>query len=217
MALPVLFLKHKFSMKDGLTLKNFLIPDSKPFVADDVFIAPGAVVIGAVELHAESSVWYGAVLRGDINRIVVGAQSNVQDGSVLHVSDDHACILGERVIVGHRAVVHACTVGDEVLVGMGAIILDGAKIGARSIIAAGALVTKNMLVPEGSLVVGSPARVVRALAPEEQMANARLALKYVEISRRYLALGLGGMPVSAENDSASLASSPGEVLVCSYP
>lgn len=149
-------------------------------------------MVGAVEMHAESSAWYGSVLRGDINRIIVGAQSNVQDGSVLHVSDDHACVLGERVTVGHRAVVHACTVGDEVLVGMGAIILDGAQIGARSIIAAGALVTKNMIVPEGSLMVGSPARFVRTLSLVEQSANARLALKYVEISRRYLALGLGG-------------------------
>lgn len=173
------------------TLKKFLLPESCPAVAADVFIARGAIVLGAVELHEQSSVWYGAVLRGDINRIVVGAQSNVQDGSVLHVSDDCACVLGERVTVGHRAVVHACTVGDEVLVGMGAIILDGAQIGARSIIAAGALVTKNMVVPEGSLVVGSPARVVRALTMEEQQANAKLALKYVEVSRRYLAMGLG--------------------------
>lgn len=168
-------------------LKKFLIPESRPLVADGVFIAPGAVVVGAVELGAESSIWFGSVLRGDINRIVVGAQSNVQDGSVLHVSDDHACVLGERVTVGHRAVVHACTVEDEVLVGMGAVILDGARIGARSIIAAGALVTKNMQVPPGSLVMGSPAKVVRALTPEEQAANACLALKYVEVSRRCLA------------------------------
>ncbi len=174
------------------TLKKFLLPDSRPSVAADVFIAHGAVVLGAVELREQSSVWYGSVLRGDINRIVIGAQSNVQDGSVLHVSDDHACVLGERVTVGHRAVVHACTVEDEVLVGMGAIILDGAQIGARSIIAAGALVTKNTIVPEGSLVIGSPARVVRALSLEEQRANAKLALKYVEVSRRYLAMGLGG-------------------------
>lgn len=173
-------------------LKKFLLPESRPSVAADVFIAQGAIVLGAVELGAQSSVWYGAVLRGDINRIVVGAQSNVQDGSVLHVSDDCACVLGDRVTVGHRAVVHACTVGDEVLVGMGAIILDGAQIGARSIIAAGALVTKNMIIPEGSLVVGSPARVVRALSLEEQQANAKLALKYVEVSRRFLAMGLGG-------------------------
>lgn len=177
------------------TLKNFLLEEEKPSVAADVFIAPGAVVLGAVEMGPGSSAWYGAVLRGDINRIVVGAQSNVQDGSVLHVSDDHPCVLGERVTVGHRAVVHACTVGDEVLVGMGAIILDGAQIGPRSTIAAGALVPKNMVVPEGSLVVGSPARVVRALSDEEQAANGRLALKYVEVSRRYLALGLGGTPI----------------------
>ena len=100
-------------------LKSFLIPDEKPSVAEGVFLAPGAVVVGAVEIGAEASVWYGAVLRGDINRIVVGAQSNVQDGSVLHVSDEFPCVLGDRVSVGHRAVVHACTVGDEVLVGMG--------------------------------------------------------------------------------------------------
>lgn len=178
-------------------VKQFLLPEARPSIAEGVFIAPGAVVLGAVEMGVESSVWYGAVLRGDINRIVVGAQSNVQDGSVLHVSDDFACVLGERVVVGHRAVVHACTVGDEVLVGMGAIILDGAQIGPRCIIAAGALVTKGTVIPEGSLVVGSPARVVRALRPEEQAANAKLALKYVEISRRYLALGMGGAPLGA--------------------
>ncbi|MFO1486744.1 MAG: gamma carbonic anhydrase family protein [Verrucomicrobiaceae bacterium] len=177
-------------------LKKFLLPESKPVLGTGVFIAPGAVVLGAVEMGAQSSAWYGAVLRGDINRVIVGAQSNVQDGSVLHVSDDCACVLGERVTVGHRAVVHACTVGDEVLVGMGAIILDGAQIGPRSIIAAGALVTKGMVVPEGSLVMGSPARVVRALTPEEHAGNAKLALKYVEVSRRYLELGLGGAPVA---------------------
>ncbi len=182
-------------------LKKFLLPDAQPSVGGDVFIALGAVVLGAVELREQSSVWYGSVLRGDINRIVVGAQSNVQDGSVLHVSDDCACVLGDRVTVGHRAVVHACTVGDEVLVGMGAIILDGAQIGARSIIAAGALVTKNMIIPEGSLVVGSPARVVRALTLEEQQANAKLALKYVEVSRRYLAMGLGGSVVEISGAS----------------
>ncbi|MCB1279445.1 gamma carbonic anhydrase family protein [Prosthecobacter sp.] len=183
-------------------LKKFLLSESQPSVAGDVFIAPGAIVVGAVELHAESSVWYGSVLRGDINHIVVGAQSNVQDGSVLHVSDDFACVLGDRVSVGHRAVVHACTVEDEVLVGTGAIIMDGAQIGARSIVAAGALVTKNTIIPEGSLVMGSPARVVRALSPEERQANAKLALKYVEVSRRYRELGLGGDAVRVRSGSA---------------
>jgi gamma-carbonic anhydrase len=169
------------------TLKKFLLPDERPAAHSSAFIAPGAIVIGAVELGAESSIWFGSVLRGDINRIVIGSQSNIQDGAVLHVSDDHACILGDRVTVGHRAVVHACTVGDEVLVGMGSIILDGAQIGARSTIAAGALVPKNMQVPPGSLVIGAPAKVVRALSADEQAANANLALKYVAVSRRYLA------------------------------
>jgi carbonic anhydrase/acetyltransferase-like protein (isoleucine patch superfamily) len=171
-------------------LKKFLLRDAAPSVHPSAFIAPGAVVLGGVEIGQESSVWYTAVLRGDINRIVLGDQTNVQDGSVLHVSDDFACVLGDRVTVGHRAVVHACTVGDEVLVGMGAVILDGAQIGPRCIIAAGALVTKGASIPEGSLVVGSPAKVVRALTREEMAANARLALKYVELSRRYLDLGL---------------------------
>lgn len=171
-------------------LKKFLLPEVCPSVPPSVFIAPGAIVLGGVEIGQDSSVWYTAVLRGDINRIVLGEQTNVQDGSVLHVSDDFACVLGDRVTVGHRAVVHACTVGHEVLVGMGAVILDGAQIGPRSIIAAGALVTKGTVIPAGSLVVGSPARVVRALTPEEMAGNAKLALKYVEISRRYLEMGL---------------------------
>jgi carbonic anhydrase/acetyltransferase-like protein (isoleucine patch superfamily) len=166
-------------------LRRFLLPERQPQIPATCFVAPGAVVIGAVTLEEESSIWYTSVLRGDINEIRVGPQSNVQDGSVLHVSDDQPCVLGARVSVGHRAIVHAAEVGDEVLVGMGAIILDGARIGPRCVIAAGALVTKGTVVPEGSLFVGSPGRVVRALSAEEQQANARLALKYVEISRRY--------------------------------
>jgi carbonic anhydrase/acetyltransferase-like protein (isoleucine patch superfamily) len=180
-------------------LKNLLIPDFNPSVHQSAFLAPGCSVLGSVELNAESSIWFGAVLRGDINSIIIGAQSNVQDGCVLHVSDDFPCILGERVTVGHRAVVHACTVGDEVLIGMGAIILDGAVIGARSIVAAGSLVTKGMQVPEGSLVMGSPARVVRPLTEAEQQANAQLALKYVAISRRYLELDVSSLLAQASN------------------
>jgi len=184
-------------MEPAANLKRFLLPFREPQLGEHVFIAPGAVVLGAVVMGDQSSAWYGAVLRGDINEIVVGVQSNVQDGSVLHVSDDFPCVLGERVTVGHRAVVHACQVGDEVLIGMGAIILDGAKIGPRSIIAAGALVTKNMVVPEGSLVVGTPARVARLLSTDEQRSNAKLALKYVEISRRYLEMGSAVTPSGA--------------------
>ncbi len=175
-------------MNDSL-LKNFLIPEHTPTFGAGVFLAPGATVIGDVVIGAESSIWFGSVIRADIHRIQIGSQSNVQDGSVLHVSDTFPCTLGDRVTVGHRAVVHACTVEDEVLVGMGAILLDGAVIGARSIIAAGALVTKNTQIPPGSLVMGSPAKIIRPLSAAEQQANARLALKYVEVSRRYLAAG----------------------------
>ncbi len=176
-------------------LKSFLIPRENPFLAPDAWLAPGAVVVGAVSLSEQSSVWFGAVLRGDINHIVVGARSNIQDGAVVHVSDNEAAVIGREVTVGHRAIVHACTVGDGVLVGMGAVLLDGCRIGAESIIAAGALVPKGMEVPEGSLVVGMPARVSRALSAEERAANRRLAAKYVEVARRYRELGLHGAPM----------------------
>lgn len=172
-------------------LRRFLMPDSSPVIHPSVFIARGATVVGDVRLEQDSSIWYGAVLRGDIHHIRVGAGSNIQDGSVVHVSDDYAAEIGERVTVGHRAVVHACRIGDETLVGMGAIVLDGAEIGARCVIGAGALVTKGAVIPEGSLVVGSPMRIVRALSDEERNANAALARKYIEVARRYIGLGHG--------------------------
>ncbi len=170
-------------------LTSFYLAEYEPIVAGSAFVAPGAVLVGAVSIGEECSVWYGAVLRGDIHRIAVGEQSNIQDGSVLHVADDYPCAIANLVTVGHRAVVHACSIGPEVLVGMGAIVMDGAEIGARSIIAAGALVPKGMTVPEGSLVMGVPAKVVRKVTPEEALANRALALKYVELSRRYIELG----------------------------
>ena len=172
-------------------LHRFLMPDSRPVIHSSVFIAQGATVIGDVRLEEDSSVWYGAVLRGDIHRIRVGAGSNIQDGTIVHVSDDYPAEIGERVTVGHRAVIHACKVGDETLVGMGAIVLDGAEIGPRCVIGAGALVTKGAVIPEGSLVVGSPMRIVRALSDEERRANLALARKYIEVSRRYIELGHG--------------------------
>ncbi len=175
--------------KSGL-LPHFLLPDHVPQIASDSFVAPCATVLGGAVLGTQSSVWYGAVIRADINFITLGAQSNAQDGAVLHVSDDYPCEIGERVTIGHRVVVHACRIADEVLVGMGAIMLDGADIGPRCIIAAGAVVPKNFVAAEGSLIVGVPARIVRTLTTEEQHANARLALKYVELSRRYLERGM---------------------------
>lgn len=170
-------------------MKRFLLPEYAPKIDPTAYVADGAVVVGAVEVGEEASIWFNCVLRGDINRIVIGSQTNVQDGTIVHVADDFAAVVGERVSIGHRAIVHACTVGDETLVGMGAIIMDGAVIGPRCIIGAGALVTKHIQVPEGSLVMGSPAKVVRKLSLEEQLQNKALAAKYVESSRRFMALG----------------------------
>jgi gamma-carbonic anhydrase len=152
----------------------------KPKLGKGVYIARGAVVLGDVTLGSHASVWYNAVLRGDINRIAVGHHTNIQDNAVLHLADEFPCVIGNYVTVGHSAIVHACTVGDEVLVGMGAVILDGAKIGKQSIIGAKALVTQGMIVPPGSLVLGSPAKVVRKLTAKERLGLKYWAEKYVK-------------------------------------
>jgi carbonic anhydrase/acetyltransferase-like protein (isoleucine patch superfamily) len=153
---------------------------SKPRLGSGVYIAKGAVVIGAVTLGDYSSVWYHAVLRGDINRIEVGHHTNIQDNAVLHLADDFPCILGNYVTVGHSAIVHACTIGDETLIGIGATILDGAVIGQQCIIGANALVTQGMEVPDGSMVLGSPGRVVRSLNLEQRAGLRAWAQKYVD-------------------------------------
>src|ERR1035437_10130549 len=152
----------------------------KPKLGKGVYLAKTAVVFGDVTLGAHSSVWYGAVLRGDINRIVVGHHTNIQDTAVLHLADDFPCLLGNWVTVGHGAIVHACTVGDETLVGMGAVILDGAVIGKQSLIGAKALVTQGTKIPPGSLVLGAPAKVVRKLSKEERAGLKWWAEKYVD-------------------------------------
>lgn len=156
------------------------------------FVVPDATVIGDVSLGADASVWHRAVLRGDINRIVIGAQTNIQDGVIVHLADNLPALVGERVTVGHGAIIHACAIDDEVLVGMGATILDGAEIGARSIIGANTLVLGGTKIPPGSLVVGAPGKVVRQLSQEEQAAIARWALKYVEVARHFREHYAGG-------------------------
>ena len=152
----------------------------QPKLGKGAYLASTAVVLGDVTLGAHASVWYGAVLRGDINRIVVGHHSNIQDNAVLHLADDYPCVVGNWVTVGHGAIVHACTVGDESLVGMGAVILDGAVIGKQSIIGAKALVTQGTKIPPGSLVLGAPAKVVRKLSKEERAGLKWWAEKYVD-------------------------------------
>jgi carbonic anhydrase/acetyltransferase-like protein (isoleucine patch superfamily) len=165
-------------------LDTFLL--KKPAFGKGVYIAQGAVVLGDVTLGDHSSVWCNAVLRGDINRIVVGHHTNIQDNAVLHLSDDFLCILGNYVTVGHAAVVHACTIGDQALIGIGSTILDGAVIGEQSLVGAGALVAPGTRIPSGSLVLGSPAKVVRELSPQERAELKTLAEKYVRVAAYYL-------------------------------
>lgn len=161
-----------------------------PRVAEDAYVAKGAVLIGDVEIGVRCSVWYQCTLRADIAPICIGKESNIQDAAVVHVADDHPVVVGDRVTVGHSAILHACHVEDEVLVGMGAIILDGARIGARSIVGANSTVTGGTVIPPGSLVLGSPAKVVRPLRVEEQERLASWALKYVELSAFYRSGGV---------------------------
>jgi carbonic anhydrase/acetyltransferase-like protein (isoleucine patch superfamily) len=158
----------------------------KPRLGKQVYLARGAVVIGDVTIGDFSSVWYNAVLRGDINCIEVGHHTNIQDNAVLHLADELPCRVGNYVTVGHAAILHACTVGDETLIGIGATILDGAEIGAHCLVGANALVTGGTQVPDGSLVFGAPAKVVRPLNPEEIQMLRSSAEKYAETAVYYL-------------------------------
>lgn len=164
-----------------------------PRIHPSALVVPGATVVGDVTLEEGSSIWYGVVLRGDINRIVIGPRSNIQDNAVVHLADEFPALIGALVTVGHGAIVHACVVDDEVLIGMGAIILDGAEIGARSIIGANALVATGAKIPPGSLVLGSPAKIVRQLSVEEQASIKTWAEKYVETAKRFRDFCSGGL------------------------
>jgi len=153
-----------------------------PELGADAFVARTATVIGRVSLGEQASIWYGSVARGDVGEIIIGRGTNVQDLSMLHVTSETAdtCRLGAGVTVGHRCILHGCTVGDNVLIGMGAIVLDGADIGPWSVVGAGSLVTPGKKIPEGSLVVGAPGRVIRAVTDEEREGIVRTAAHYVE-------------------------------------
>lgn len=156
-----------------------------PQVDATAFVEASAQVVGEVSVGAGSSVWFNAVVRGDINGVRIGAQSNIQDLCCLHVTRVHPVRVGDRVTVGHRVVLHGCTVGDDCLIGMGAIVMDGAEIGAGSLVGAGALVTPGTVVPPGSLVLGSPAKVKRAVAEEEKAGILRSCQSYVELAGQY--------------------------------
>ncbi|RKX33590.1 MAG: gamma carbonic anhydrase family protein [Verrucomicrobia bacterium] len=164
-------------------LNTFLGKD--PTIDPTAYVAPGATVIGDVRIGARASIWPGAVARGDINYIEIGEASNVQDGTIVHLADDYPVIIGKYVTIGHAAIIHACVIEDECLIGMGATILDGAVIGHHSIIGANALVTQNTIIPPGSMALGAPAKVVKALTEEQQTGLKKWADKYVFVSAAY--------------------------------
>jgi gamma-carbonic anhydrase len=156
-----------------------------PQIAKTSFVAPSAQLIGAVRVGEYASVWFNAVARGDINRIEIGAYTNIQDSAILHVEDDIGLYIGEYVTVGHGAILHACHIEDCALIGMGAIILNGARIGKGSIVAAGSVVTKDFKAPGYRLIMGVPAKVVRKLTEDEKRENIHWARKYAKLSQEY--------------------------------
>ncbi len=149
------------------------------------FIAPNAAVIGDVTLHENASVWFSCVLRGDAERLEVGAGSNIQDGTVMHADPGFPLVVGRNVTVGHNAMLHGCTIGDGSLIGINAVVLNGAKIGKGCLIGANALVTEGMEVPDGSMVLGSPGRIKTTLSPEQQLGLMHNADHYVGNALRY--------------------------------
>jgi len=160
--------------------------DRLPRLDPSAWIAPGAVVAGDVEIGADTSVWFGCVVRGDVNAIRIGARTNLQDHCVVHVTRDRfATWIGDEVTVGHRATVHGCSVRDGALVGIAAVVLDGAEVGEEALVGAGALVPPGAKIPPRHLAVGVPARVVRPLRDDELRSQRARALEYVETARAY--------------------------------
>ena len=158
-----------------------------PEVDPSAWIADSAQVMGRVTLAEDVSVWFGTVIRGDTESITIGRGSNIQDGTVMHADIGMPIVLGEHVTVGHKVMLHGCTIGDETLIGFGAVVLNGAKIGRNCLVGAGALVTEGKEFPDGSMILGSPAKAVRTLTPE-QMQGLRLSARhYVQNARRFQA------------------------------
>jgi carbonic anhydrase/acetyltransferase-like protein (isoleucine patch superfamily) len=161
-----------------------------PRIADSAWVAESAQVIGDVELADEVSIWFGAVIRGDMDSIRIGRRTNIQDLSVLHADAGMPLTLGEDVTVGHQVMLHGCTVGDGSLIGIGAVVLNGARIGKGCLVGAGSLVTEGKAFPDGSMILGSPAKVVRQLSPEQLEGLRQSARHYVDNARRFRT-GLG--------------------------
>lgn len=165
----------------------YSLGEHAPAVADTAWVASSAEVIGRVTLEGDASVWFNAVLRGDSERLTIGRGTNIQDGSVLHADDGFPLVLGEGVTVGHQVMLHGCTVGDHSLIGIGAVVLNGARIGRHCLVGAGALVTEGKEFPDGSLIIGSPAKAVKELTPGQIEGLKASAQHYIANARRYAA------------------------------
>ena len=159
--------------------------NSRPMIDPSVFVAEGVWIIGQVEIGKDSSVWFNAVLRGDINKIQIGDRTNIQDGSIMHVTHEYPVHVGSDVTIGHRAIVHGATIDDCCLIGMGATILDNARVGSYSLVAAGAVVREGFVVPGGMLVGGVPAKIIRPLTQSEKDSLFQSAQGYVEYARQF--------------------------------
>ena len=166
----------KTELRDNVIIKD-------PQIHKTAFIAPGAHIVGDVILKKDCSVWYNTVARADINQIVIGERSNIQDNSVIHLENDKGVIVEDDVTIGHNAIIHGCTIKNGALIGMGAIIMNGATIGRGAVVGAGAVVKENMLVKDHELVVGVPGKVVKTLSKEVMEQNIQWARKYVKLAR----------------------------------
>jgi len=171
----------------GNTVAVYELDQISPTVPDSAYVADSAQVMGNVQLGEHSSVWFGAVVRGDTEHIHIGEGSNIQDGSVLHADFGVPLTIGKHVTVGHKVMLHGCTIGDETLVGIGAVILNNAKIGKNCLVGAGSLVTEGKAFPDGSVIMGSPAKVVRSLSPEQMQGLRGMAQHYIDNALRYKA------------------------------
>jgi len=165
----------------------YQLDDHKPQIAPSAWVADNAQVMGAVTMEADASVWFGATVRGDTEHITIGEGANIQDGSVLHADHGMPLKVGKHVTVGHMVMLHGCTIGDESLIGIGAVVLNGAKIGKNCLVGAGSLVTEGKEFPDGSMIMGTPAKVVRQLTPEQIQGLRQSAKHYIENANRFKA------------------------------
>jgi len=163
----------------------YQLDDHKPQIAPSAWVADNAQVMGAVTMEADASVWFGATVRGDTEHITIGEGANIQDGSVLHADHGMPLKVGKHVTVGHMVMLHGCTIGDESLIGIGAVVLNGAKIGKNCLVGAGSLVTEGKEFPDGTMIMGTPAKVVRQLTPEQIQGLRQSAKHYIENAHRF--------------------------------